>query len=102
MTGPVKLPLPALVIFRVLGPSLTMPPEPLRVPLLKEKLLLAELTVIRLGTIVPLRVTEVGTFAVSSNKTESPGLKTVSWLLAKFNQFGEVELSQVALLAPLS
>ena len=69
-------------MVNALVPSFSRLPEPLIVPELMLKLFALELTMIRLGETVPLTVTEVGTLAVSSNKTWSPWLNTVWVLLA--------------------
>src|ERR1700723_3166552 len=95
-TGPVKL--PALVMVRALGPSLTRPPEPLRVPLLMVKALFVELTVIPLGTTVPFTITLVESPGVSLNRTESPAIKTEGKWLAWLIQFAEMPVSQVPVL----
>src|ERR1700723_2602945 len=95
-TGPVKL--PALVMVRALGPSLTRPPEPLMVPPLMVKALLVELTVIPPGATVPLTVAPVGAPGVSLNETKSPAIKTVGKLLDSLSQFAEMPVSQVPVL----
>src|SRR5271156_4263289 len=92
---PVKL--PALVMVRALGPSLTRPPEPLMVPPLMVKALLMELTVMPLGTTVPLTVTPVDSPGVSLNRTKSPAIKTVGKLLDWLIQFVEMSVSQASL-----
>ncbi len=91
--------LPEQRIVSRLEPRFTKLPVPVSVPEPPSvKLFVLESTVKRLGFSDPLVLTEVGSPALSSNKTWSPGLNTVCWLLPRLSQLAELPTSQVPLL----